>query len=189
VTPEQFRSISITAHASGIGAIVKQHWTPLQKAEADRGLGWLIVEQIRSPGNLGTILRTAEACGLGGIAFLGQYCDPFDPTVVRASMGGIFHLQLVRCGHGQFQAWAEKNRIHIVGISPDGQSLWNTLPTVRPIALVLGDERRGLSDFTRKLCRSLVRIPMVGRADSLNVAVAAGVSMYELVRRKEAIII
>jgi RNA methyltransferase, TrmH family len=183
VTPEQFRTVSTTPHASGIGAIVKQHWTALRNAEPRHGLGWLIVEQIRSPGNLGTILRTAEASGVGGIIFLGPRCDPFDPAVVRASMGGIFHLQLVRTTHEQLRIWAEQNAIHIFGLSPDAEPLWTALPQIRPVAIMIGDERHGLSDFSRGLCRSMIRLPMTGRADSLNVAVAAGIVMYELVRR------
>ncbi|HEY3231723.1 MAG TPA: TrmH family RNA methyltransferase, partial [Roseiflexaceae bacterium] len=92
VSPEQFRSISTTSRASGIGAIVRQHWLPLERARPGQGLCWIVIEEIRSPGNLGTILRTAEACGAAGIIFVGPSCDPFDPAVVRASMGGIFHL-------------------------------------------------------------------------------------------------
>ena len=85
ITPEQFRRISTAEHASGIGAIVRQHWTPLTQANPRVGIGWLVVERIRSPGNLGTILRTAEACGAGGAIFVSSECDPFDPPSCAAA--------------------------------------------------------------------------------------------------------
>lgn len=93
VSPEQFRSISKDARASGIGAIVRQQWTTLEQADATIGLCWLVIEDLRSPGNLGTIFRTAEAVGAAGVVFLGKACDPFDPVVLH-SMGGVFHLSL-----------------------------------------------------------------------------------------------
>lgn len=183
VSPEQFRSVATLARASGIGAIVRQRWSPMHSIEPARGIGWLVVEELRSPGNLGTILRTGEACGAGGVIFLGPYCDPFDPAVVRASMGGIFHLPLVRTSHQSLRRWAEQRRVCLVGLSPDAPRLWTDLPA-GTIALVLGEERGGLSPRLRAVCDQMVRLPMTGRADSLNVAVAAGVVMYELVRRR-----
>jgi RNA methyltransferase, TrmH family len=185
VSPEQFRSVCTLDRASGIGAIVKQRWVPLSQAEPTRGLCWLVVEEIRSPGNLGTILRTAEACSVGGIIFVGPRCDPYDPAVVRASMGGISHLALVRSTHTELVAWVREHRVELVGLSPDADRLWTEVPTAAAICLVLGEERQGLSSQLRAMCRTHVRLPMAGRADSLNVGVAAGVMMFELVRRRQ----
>ena len=106
VTPEQFRRISQTPRASGLGALLHQHWMPLEAIDPRRGLCWLALSEIRSPGNLGTILRTAEAVGAVGLIVLGGECDPFDPDVVRASMGGIFHLAMCRTTVAEFGAWA-----------------------------------------------------------------------------------
>lgn len=183
VTPEQFRSISTTERASGIGAIVKQPWTPLALAEPGRGLCWLVLEQIRSPGNLGSIVRTAEAAGAGGMIFVGPRCDPFDPAVVRASMGGIAHLPLIRATHHELARWAETHGVLLVGLSPEADRLWTELPPSNVVSIVLGEERGGLSMPLRRLCHTMVRLPMSGHADSLNVSVAAGVMMYECVRK------
>jgi TrmH family RNA methyltransferase len=190
VTPEQFRRISTAEHASGIGAIVRQHWTPLASANPRAGLGWLIVERIRSPGNLGTILRTAEACGAGGAIFVTPECDPFgcdpfDAAVLRGSMGGLLHLKLVRATHEEVACWARQHDVQLVGLSPAAERLWTELPHGRPIALVIGEERAGLSHHQQLLCHTTVRLPMTGSADSLNVAIATGVVLYELVRRNE----
>src|SRR5947207_10768633 len=181
ITPEEFRSISITERASGIGAIVKQRWTPLGQIDAGQGLCRLVIESIRSPGNLGSILRTAEAVGAAGAIFLGDRADPFDPAVVRASMGGLFPLQLVRTTHEHLKRWARSHGVIIVGLSPDAPRLWtDPLPAARPIALLIGEERDGVSAGGTELCERMVRLPMSGRADSLNVSVASGVMMYEL---------
>lgn len=185
VSPEQFRSISKAERVSGIGAIVRQRWTPIEQADASRGLCWLVIEDLRSAGNLGTILRTAEAAGAAGAIFLGSYCDPFDPAVVRASMGGIFHLSLVRTGHEQLKQWLHAGQVQLVGLSPRADRLWTDLPSVGATALAIGEERGGLSQRLRDFCQTTVRLPMTGQADSLNAGIAAGVMMYELVRRQQ----
>jgi len=182
VTPEQFRSVCAAAHASGIEAVVRQRWTPLHQVPTGRRIFPIVVEEIRSPGNLGTILRTAEACGAGGVIFIGERGDPFDPVTVRASMGGIFHLPLVRADSEQLRQWAQTHGILLAGLSPDAGRLWTDLPP-GPTAIIIGEERKGLSDRLRVVCDLTVRLPMAGRADSLNVGVAAGVMMYELGRR------
>jgi TrmH family RNA methyltransferase len=184
VCPEQFRHISGTARASGIGAVARQTWTPLKQADPRSGLGWLAMEEIRSPGNLGTILRTAEAVGMAGVIFLSPRTDPFDPSVIRSSMGGIFRLKLVRTSHRSLKHWAAPHDVSIIALSPRGQAPWNALPR-GPKVLMLGQERRGLTAASRKICDHAVRLPMSGAADSLNVVVAAGVMMYELVRSAE----
>ena len=188
VTPEQFRSVSAAERVSGIGAIVRQRWMSLEDAEPARGLCWLVIEEIRSPGNLGTILRTAEACGVGGVVFVGPKPDPFDATVLRGSMGGVFHLPLVRTTPQRFAAWTAKHGMQLVGLSPDADRWWTDLPSNSAMGLVIGEERTGLSHAMRALCQTTVRLPMTGSADSLNVGVAAGVMLYELVRRRRQIV-
>ncbi|MFO0947366.1 MAG: RNA methyltransferase [Planctomycetota bacterium] len=183
VSPERFRQISKTERASGVGAIVRQHWKTIDEARRGNGLGWLVIESIRSPGNLGSILRTAEASGMRGALFVGPYCDPFCPDAVRGSMGGVFPLTLIRCSPGELHDWARDRRIQLVGLCPQAKPTWTDLPANQDIALVLGEERSGLSNTLRDLCSLQVRLPMVGRADSLNVAVATGIVIYELVRR------
>jgi TrmH family RNA methyltransferase len=185
VTPEQFRKVSTAPHASGIGAIAKERWLPLEQLDPTRGLCLLVIDEIRSPGNLGTILRTAEACGVGGVIFLSPKCDPYSGDVVRASMGGIFHVPLIRTTPASFQAWCTSRGIPIVGLSPRAERLWTELPSeLQTVALMIGEERQGLTPSQQSTCDFTLRLPMVGRADSLNVAVATGVMLYELVRRE-----
>lgn len=98
-------------------------------------------------------------------------------------MGGVFYLTLVHTSHERLGQWATDRGIRLVGLSPQAEQLWTNLPEEGPIAIVLGEERRGLTEELRRLCHTTVRLPMAGHADSLNVGVAAGVMMYELVRR------
>ncbi len=189
VTPEQFRTVSIAARASGIGAVVRQRWSSLADVApmAASGNACLVLEDIRSPGNLGTILRTAEATGIAATIFLNPRCDPFDPASVRASMGGMFHLALARTTHAHLRCWADAHDVTVVGLSPDAPRLWTDLPPgAKRIAVLVGEERRGLTPRGRDVCHELLRLPMTGVADSLNVGVAAGVMMYELMRRRLA---
>ena len=184
VSPEQFRAVSAAGRASGVGAIAWQRWTPLSRAAPSEGLCHLVVERLRSPGNLGTILRTAEATGVSGVAFLDPRCEPYDPAAVRSSMGGIFHLRLSRATHDGLRRWADSRGVKLIGLSPDAKRLWTeATPGAGGTALVIGEEREGLSERVQRTCHETVRLPMTGRADSLNVGIATGVMLYELVRR------
>lgn len=186
VTPEEFRSISVTERASGIAAVLRQHWTPLAEVDAARGLCWVAVGLVRSQGNLGTMIRTAEAVGAAGLIVLSRETDPFDPAVVRASMGGVFPLQFVRATVGEFTVWARGKGCRVTGTSPSAIASYTEVPVEVPLVVMFGEERSGLSDDERAACTHLARIPIVGRADSLNVGVAAGVMLYEVLRRSQA---
>jgi TrmH family RNA methyltransferase len=184
LTPEEFRRVSVTPRASGLGAILRQHWTPLDRIDPLKGLCWVAVSRIRFPGNLGTILRTAEAAGAGGALFLGQAADPFDPDVVRATMGGLFHLQLVRTSVEEFQDWSRRHGCRVVGTTPSASAVHTQVPVDAPLVVFFGEERQGMSPEELRICTHTARIPIVGRADSLNVGVAAGVMLYEVLRRR-----
>lgn len=185
LTPEQFRSISHTEKASGVGAIVRQHWSGLYDVSPKAGLCWVVLETVRSPGNLGTLIRTSEAVGGAGFIFLGKRVDPFDPDVVRASMGAIFHQKFVRTTFNSLAPWIHRHHFHVVGASPDGATDLHQFDYPRSTLLFLGEERQGLTQQQRDLCQYLVRIPMVGMADSLNLAVAGSLLMYEVYRSRK----
>ena len=184
VSPEEFRSISEAPHASGIGAILRQHWTPLDRIDPRRGLCWVAVRWLRSPGNLGTLLRTAEAVGAAGLILIGGEADPFDPAVVRASMGGIFHLQFVRASIDDFAGWCRRHSCTVVGTSPSADALYTEVAVDPPLVVLFGEERKGLTPAEQAACTHHAKIPMVGAADSLNIGVAAGVMLYEILRRR-----
>ncbi len=184
VTPEQFRSVTRLERASGIGAIVRQHWSRLHRAPPGGGLCWLAVTRVRSPGNLGSLLRTSAAVGGSGLIVIGRNVDPFDPAVVRASMGAVFQQRIVRCGRQAFGHWVRRHRCLVVGASPEAERPFHRMRYRRPTVLLLGDERKGLSEAQRAICSATVSIPMVGDVDALNLAVAGSLMLYEVFRRK-----
>jgi TrmH family RNA methyltransferase len=186
VSPEQFRGVSIAARASGVGAVLRQHWSSIHEADPAVGLCWVGVGLTRSPGNLGTLLRTAEAAGAAGVVVLDRLTDPFDAGTVRASMGGIFGLGLVRASHEELAAWTARHGCEVIGATPRGGVSYANFPVQSPVVILFGEERRGLTERELELCTRLVSIPIVGRADSLNLGVAAGIMLFDLLRRRSA---
>lgn len=184
LTPEQFRQISRTERASGVGVIVRQQWARLQEISPQSGLCWMVLETVRSPGNLGTLIRSSEAVGGAGFIFVGHHADPFDPNVIRATMGALFRQQFVRTGFHALRRWIGRHDCQVVGASPDGTTDLHQFHYPRSMLFFLGEERKGLTQQQRDLCQHLVRIPMVGRADSLNLAVAGSLLLYEVYRSR-----
>lgn len=182
VTPEQFRQISTAERASGIGAVVHQHWSNLPQVRPHADLCWVVLEQVRSPGNLGSLIRTSEAVGGAGFILLGQDIDPFNPHVVRASMGSLLKQRFVRTHQQELYRWIKRHDCQGVGVSPEGGLELHQSSYTPPVLLFLGEERKGLTQSQRKLCDRFVRIPMVGEIDSLNLAVAGSLMMYEVFR-------
>lgn len=182
LSPEEFRSISKTEQASGVGAILKQRLVSLAHFQPQQHLCWTVLSEVRSPGNFGTLLRTSAATGASGFILLGDSIDPYDPLVVRATMGALFSQTLIRASLDEFQQWIQDHNLHVVGASPDGSVAYNQLQYPRPTVLLLGAERSGLTAEQRALCHQLVRIPMASGVDSLNLGVAGGLLLYEIMR-------
>jgi TrmH family RNA methyltransferase len=167
----------------GIGAVVRQCWEPLDRLRPADDLCWVALADVQYPGNLGTILRTADAVGASGVILLGQTTDPYDPLAVRASLGTILSQRLVRTSLDEFAAWKRRHGVAVVGAAPTAPTDYRAAAYPAPVVLLMGGERRGLSPEQEALCDALVRIPMVGRRDSLNLAIAAGLMLYEVFRR------
>jgi TrmH family RNA methyltransferase len=145
---------------------------------------WVVVEHLRSTGNLGCILRTCEAAGVEGVFFVGDALDPHDPEVVSTSMGGLLGLSLVRTGWGALGRWCRTHAVALVGSAPGAPLRWDDFRYPERTVVALGDERRGLPAPVLARCDAVVSIPLAGRADSLNVGTAAGVLLFELVRQR-----
>lgn len=184
VTPEQFRRVSQTERASGVGAIAHQRWLKLHDILPQAGLCWVVLETVRSPGNLGSLIRTSEAVGGAGFIFIGTSVDPFDPDVVRASMGSLFNQKFVRTNLSALRHWLRHHDCSSIGASPDAIADFHQFNYPASTLLFLGEERQGLTPQQRDLCQHLVRIPMVGAVDSLNLAVAGSLLMYEIYKSK-----
>lgn len=175
VTPEIMTSLSAQKNPPTVLGVFCQRW---QDRVAPDGL-WLALEDLRDPGNLGTIIRTADAAGAKGVILAGQSCDPWGRDCVRATMGSIFAMPLIRMTATALidlcKTWpGETIGTHLQG-TDDYRRAYR-----HPTMIVMGSEGRGLSDTLAKACSTLVRIPMREGPDSLNVAVAAGLMLFEV---------
>ena len=170
-------SLSSQKNASPVIAVFRQRWT---RDVMPKGT-WLALEDLRDPGNLGTIIRTADAVGAGGIILAGQSCDPFGPDCVRATMGSIFGVPLIRMSAAELVSVCTSWPGEVAGTHLNG-SIDYRRAYGSPTLIVLGSEGKGLSQEVAAACATLVRIPMKGGPESLNVAIAAGLMLYEAVK-------
>jgi TrmH family RNA methyltransferase len=135
----------------------------------------------QDPGNVGTILRTIDAVGASGLILLEDSVDPYHATAVRASMGVLFWHPVVTASFVEFVGWARNGGYHVYGTSAHAERDYREVELYRrPLILLMGSEREGLLDEQAAICEQLVRLPMTGRVTSLNLAVATGVMLYEV---------
>jgi TrmH family RNA methyltransferase len=160
----------------------------LELDELDRSSAgiWLVAERLRDPGNLGTILRTGDAVGAGGLILLGECVDPFSVEAVRASMGALFTVPVVRAEWPAFQAWLREGPGQLVGLSLDTEVDYRSAAYSTPTFLLTGNEAQGMPADYAAACDVLVKLPMLGRADSLNAAVATAVMAYEVLAQQRS---
>lgn len=147
---------------------------------------WLVAERLRDPGNLGTILRTADAVGAGGLILLDDCVDPFSVEAVRASMGALFTVPVARASWTKFRDWLRAGPGQLVGLSLDTDCDYRAARYAEPTFLLTGNEAQGMPDLMAVECDLLVKIPMLGKADSLNAAVATAVMAYEVLAQQSA---
>ncbi len=167
---------------------VYQQQTPEASIVVNDGKAvWVALDHIRDPGNLGTIIRTADAVGAAGIILIGETTDPFAVEAVRATMGSIFHVPIIKMTRAAFNAMAAKWSGMIVGSHLKGSVDYRSLSYEGATLLLMGNEQAGLSEEIAQTCSHLVRIPQVGQADSLNLAVATGIMLYEIRRPQLAL--
>ena len=145
---------------------------------------WLVAERLRDPGNLGTLLRTGDAVGAGGLILLDEGADPFSVEAVRASMGAVFTVPVARASTAEFLVWLRGGEGQLVGLSlREGSRLYTEVTYERPCFLLVGNEAQGLPTELEDACDALATLPMRGRADSLNAAVSGAVAAYEVLRQ------
>ena len=141
---------------------------------------WLVAQALRDPGNIGTILRTGDAVGAGGLILIDDSADPFSVEAVRASMGAIFTQAVVQARWDDFLAWLRTGPGQLVGTSLKASHDYLDAAYSAPCFLLIGNEQQGLPADYESACDLLVKIPMAGRADSLNAAIAAAVMAFQV---------
>jgi RNA methyltransferase, TrmH family len=184
LSAELFGRIADRDGPAGLAAIVRGQIADLADLTVAPGAVFVALHQAGNPGNLGTIIRTADAAGAAGVILVGPSTDPFDPAAVKASMGAIFGVPVAAAKTpGDFVGWCRQSGVAIAVTSGKGSgALWETvLPS--PLAILLGSEGEGLPDDLLAAGDLRLRIPMTGTAESLNLAVAAGILLYEAWRQ------
>lgn len=184
LTPEVYHNLSQAEEPQGVAAVLRQRWEPLDQVRPSRGLCWLAIEGVQSAGNLGTILRTSEAVGGSGVILIGDTADPYDTATLRASMGAVFAQKFVRTTVEAFAAWKRRHQCLLVGTSPHAATDYQAVCYPNSLVLTMGGEKEGLSPEVQALCDVMVKIPMVGRSDSLNLGIATGILLYEVFNQR-----
>ena len=156
----------------------RQPATELERIDRSTAPLWICAQALRDPGNIGTILRTGDAVGAGGLILIDDCADPFSVEAVRASMGAVFTQAIAVARWPDFLAWLRSDVGQLVGTSLNTDQDYLDARYERPCFLLIGNEQQGLPEPYEKECDLLVKIPMAGRADSLNAAVAAAVSAF-----------
>ena len=158
----------------------KQPSTALQEIDRSASDLWIVAQALRDPGNIGTILRTGDAAGAGGLILIDDCADPFSVEAVRASMGALFTQQIAAARWPDFLAWLRSGDGQLVGTSLKAAHDYLEPEYRKPCFLLIGNEQQGLPAEYEAECDLLVKIPMAGRADSLNAAVAAAVMAFQV---------
>jgi RNA methyltransferase, TrmH family len=158
--------------------------TPLKDIDRSTANIWLVAERLRDPGNLGTILRTGDAVGAGGLILIEDCTDPFSVEAVRASMGAVFTQKIVTTDWASFVPWLRTGPGQLVGTSLKATHDYQEPLYSKPTFLLVGNESQGLPEAYEAECDLLVKMPMMGKADSLNAAVATAVMAYELLNQQ-----
>ncbi len=181
VSTDVFESLASREGPQGILAVVHQPETTLTDLNPVNFAWGVALVAPQDPGNVGTILRTINAVGANGLVLLESSTDAYHPTAIRASMGASFWHPIVQTSFDDFAKWADQHGYHIVGTSAHGSVDYRTVTDYpKPLILLMGSEREGLTVEQIAICHQLVRLPMVGQVSSLNLSVATGVMLYAM---------
>lgn len=189
VTEDVFRKISYRDRPDGLIAVAPRPEWGLQRLEGqESGVSalYLIAQSIEKPGNLGTILRTADAAGVDGVVVVDQCTDLYNPNVVRASVGTLFTVPVAEATSDEALEWFKQRGIRLFATSPDAKKNYNEADLSGPMAIVIGSEQYGLDGRWLESTDEQISIPMAGQADSLNVATSTAIVLFEALRQRRS---
>lgn len=180
VSEKVLASITRRDNPQMVVGIFSQRWTNLRDLRPGNGETYVALDRVRDPGNLGTIIRTADAAGASGVILVGESTDPFSMETVRATMGSVFAVPLVKTSVADFLGWKKGAGVSVVATHLAGAVDYRTIDyKKKPVVLLMGNEQSGLPGELAREADALARIPQVGLADSLNLAIATGVMLFE----------
>jgi TrmH family RNA methyltransferase len=184
LTADVLESIAGKDNPQGILAVARKDERSLEVLNPHNFAWGVALDQPQDPGNVGTVLRSIDAAGASGLILLGNSVDPHHPNTVRASMGALFWYPVVQTTFEAFAEWTQEHTYHVYGTSAhSGTDFREITHYASPRILLMGSEREGLSRQQASLCDELIRLPMHGRASSLNLGVSTGIFLYEMLAR------
>jgi TrmH family RNA methyltransferase len=178
VSREVLEKVSRRDNPQTVVAVFEQTFAPIESLDGAKADCWVALQAVRDPGNLGTIIRTADSAGCGGVILVGDCCDPYSVEAVRATMGSIFAVPLYKLTVEGFLDWRESWTGAVVGTLLTATTDYRDADYRRPTLILMGNEQQGLPPELAAACDVAVKIPMRGRADSLNLSVATGIMIY-----------
>lgn len=184
VSSDVYEKIAYRGSTEGIIAEVNARNITLDELKVRENPLIAVLESVEKPGNLGAVLRSADAAGVDAVIICDPLTDLYNPNLIRASLGGIFSVPCVACTSEEAINWLKANKIQILTAQLQDSSLYYDTDMSGGTAIVMGTESTGLTDIWRKAADAHIRIPMLGRLDSLNVSVSAAILLYEAVRQR-----
>ena len=187
VSSRVYEKIAYRGSTEGMVAIVKTRQYALKDLEnrMEENPLYIVLESVEKPGNMGAILRSADAAGVDGVIICDPLTDLYNPNLVRASIGAAFTVPTVACTSEECIAWLKEKGIQILTAQLQDSSLYYDTDMKRPTAIVMGTEATGLTTQWREAADRHIRIPMCGKLDSLNVSVSSAILMFEAVRQRQ----
>ncbi len=185
VSPYVYEKIAYRGSTEGI---IAQVTTPHQSLNdlvinTQKGL-YVVLERVEKPGNLGAILRSADAAGVSAVIVCDPLTDLYNPNLIRSSIGAIFTVPTVACTSEECIAWLKQQGVQILTAQLQDSNAYYDVDMCRPTAIIMGTESTGLTSIWREAADAHIRIPMLGKLDSLNVSVSAAILMYEALRQR-----
>jgi RNA methyltransferase, TrmH family len=184
VATDVYEKIAYRGDTQGIIMVARQFSTSLEDVRLNQNPLIIVLESVEKPGNLGGILRTADAAGVDAVIVCDPRIDVFNPNVIRSGLGCLFTNQLAVCTNTEAQKWLFENKIKILTASLQAQANYHETNLNVPLAIVFGPESTGLSQSWYDATDLSVKIPMLGKTDSLNVATSVAVLVYEAQRQR-----
>ena len=184
VSRQVYEKIAYRGSTEGVVAVVKGKSLQLEDLTLPENPLIVVVESVEKPGNLGAILRSADAAGVDAVIVCDPLTDLYNPNLIRSSIGARFTVQCVACTSDECIEFLKTRNIQILTAQLQDSSLYYDTDMTHPTAIVMGTEATGLTDKWRQAADSHIRIPMLGQLDSLNVSVSAAILMYEAVRQR-----
>lgn len=185
VTADIYNKVAYRGGTEGIIAEVVTRQFTLDDLQLQESPLVVVMESVEKPGNVGAILRTADAANVDAVIVCDPLTDLYNPNLIRASVGAFFSVPCVACTSEECIRWLKAKNIQILTAQLQDSSLYYQTNMLRPTAIVMGTEATGLTDKWRQAADAHIRIPMLGRVDSLNVSVSAAILMFETVRQRQ----